>query len=141
MNPSVPQTSYRLLCEGLRRVLAGAVESGPSAVGTIHSRAVAALYELLLNHPVDRRGRCRSCRRPGAVLGRARRRCRVRMAAAYWLHQPERFLLVHVARELGLPVPHPAPPLDAGAVDRCDDAEPPAPGRTLLVLGGAPCPS
>lgn len=106
MSPSVRETSYRLLCEVLRRVLVEAVESGPGAVGSVPHRAMAALYGLLLNHPVDRRGRCRSCRRPGAVLGRRRRRCRVHVEATYWLHQPdEKFLLSHLAREFGLADP------------------------------------
>ncbi|MGH3913141.1 MAG: hypothetical protein ACRDTC_06995 [Pseudonocardiaceae bacterium] len=50
---------------------------------------------------MDRRGRRRSCRHPGAVLRWRRRRCQVRVAACYWLHQPDETLLLDlVAREL-----------------------------------------
>lgn len=107
MSPSVCQTSDRLMCEALRRVLREAVDSG---VCPASYRACAALYSLLLNHPVDRRGRCRSCRRLGAVLGRRRRRCLVRITAGYWLHQPDAILLSHLAGELGLAGPPDDPP-------------------------------
>jgi hypothetical protein len=56
----------------LRGVLLAAVESGPIAAGGIDSiqrRACAVLYSLLMDHPVDQRGRCQSCRRPGVVFG------------------------------------------------------------------------
>ncbi|MGH3925386.1 MAG: hypothetical protein ACRDTT_21435, partial [Pseudonocardiaceae bacterium] len=58
--------------EALHGVVVAAMESSTGAAGgvdSIQSRACAALYALLMAHPVDRRGRCRSCRRPGAVLG------------------------------------------------------------------------
>ncbi len=94
------------LREALRGVLVAAVESGPGGAGGIDSiqyRACAALYALLMAHPVDRRGRCRSCRGPGAVLGLRRRRCRVRGAARFWLlQQPAEFLRSQLACELGL---------------------------------------
>lgn len=103
MSPSVHQTSYRLSCEMLGGVLVEVAESGPSAVGLVQCRATAALYRLLMNHPVDRRGRCRSCRRPGTVLGWWHRRCRVRVEAAFWLHHPDdAFLLSQLVREFGL---------------------------------------
>lgn len=105
MSPSVQQISYDLLCQGLRTVLLEAVESESDAaglIGLVEVRTCAALYGLLLDHPVDRRGRCRSCRRPGAVFGWRRRRCRVRIEASFWLHQPDRaFLLSRLADELG----------------------------------------
>ncbi|MGH3928390.1 MAG: hypothetical protein ACRDTF_00255 [Pseudonocardiaceae bacterium] len=85
-------------------------------------RACAALYSLVEGHPVDRRGRCRSCRRPGAVLGRARRRCQVRVSACYWLHQPDETLLLSLlARELNQ---HPAP--SEGAEEQSGPTQPPA---------------
>lgn len=103
MSPSVHETSHRLLCEALGRVLVSVVESGAGVAGSVEFRAVAALYGLLMNHPVDRRGRCRSCRRAGAVLGWRRRRCQVRVEAAFWVHQPdEAFLRLQLAREFGL---------------------------------------
>jgi hypothetical protein len=107
---SVHQTSYAVMCELLRRVLGDAVESGPGAAGGIGSvacRATAALYAVLMDHPIDRRGRCQSCGRTGALLGRPRR-CRVYITAGYWLHQPDNvFLLTHLAGELGLGDPLP----------------------------------
>ncbi|MGH3939700.1 MAG: hypothetical protein ACRDTG_13930, partial [Pseudonocardiaceae bacterium] len=74
---TVYQTSYHLLREVMRDVLGAVAKSGAGArdgMGSASWRACAALYFLVEEHPVDRRGRCRSCRRPGAVLGRARRR-------------------------------------------------------------------
>jgi hypothetical protein len=59
---TVEQTSHRLLCEALRE----SVRAGPGAVervGSIRYQASAVLYLLLLEHPIDRRGRCRSCPR------------------------------------------------------------------------------
>ena len=88
VSPSVHQTSYQLLCESLERVLVGVTGSG-AAVGLVEVRSVAALYELLRDHPVDRRGRCRSCRRPGGIVGLRRRRCRVYRAAHFYLHHPD----------------------------------------------------
>lgn len=111
---TVYQTSYGLLQEGLRGVLGAVVESGAGTEvgrGSVRWRACAALYSLVAGHPVDRWGRCRSCRRPGAVLGWIRRRCQVRVAACFWLHQPdERLLLDLLAHELDQ---HPGP--SAGA--------------------------
>jgi len=63
---TVEQTSYRLLCEALRE----SVRAGPGAVervGSIRYQASAVLYLLLLEHPIDRRGRCRSC--PRVLIG------------------------------------------------------------------------
>ncbi|MGH4023969.1 MAG: hypothetical protein ACRDRV_05220 [Pseudonocardiaceae bacterium] len=92
-----------MLCEMLRGVLVNGVEAGVHGVGSIEMRAVAALYGLLMDHPVDRRGRCRSCRRQGEVLGLRRRRCRVHRTVHFYLYQPDSFLLSHLAGELGLP--------------------------------------
>jgi len=101
---TVYETAYGLLREVLHDVLWAVVESGPGAEHDRNSvpwRACAALYFLVEGHPVDRRGRCRSCRRPGAVLGRARRRCQIRVTACYWLHQPDEALLLELlAHEL-----------------------------------------
>jgi hypothetical protein len=102
----VYQTRYRLLVELLRRFLVAAVESGdPARVCSVACQAVATMYTLLLGHPVDRRGRCRSCRRPGAVVGLGRRRCRVFIGAGFYLLSSGEFLCSHLARELGLPGP------------------------------------
>lgn len=67
------QTSYDLMCRTLRSVLRDGVQGGQDGADGIRSvqfRASAALYGLLVDHPIDRWGRCRSCRRRGAVLGR-----------------------------------------------------------------------
>lgn len=77
--------------EALCGVLRAAIEESPDAaegLGSVPDRAAAALYFLLMDHSVDRDGRCRSCRRPGAAFGSRRRRCRVHMKAAFWLLQP-----------------------------------------------------
>jgi hypothetical protein len=94
------------LREALHSVLVAAVEAWPGAAGgidSIQSRACAALYVLLMAHSVDRRGRCRSCRRPGAVLGLRHRRCRVHGEARFCLlQQPAEFLRSRLVCELGL---------------------------------------
>ncbi|MGQ0776775.1 MAG: hypothetical protein ACT4NY_20540, partial [Pseudonocardiales bacterium] len=116
------------MCAVLRGLLVETVQAGRRAaggIGTVPCQAIAALYMILMNHPVDRRGRCRSCRRPGALLGRHRRRCRVNGEASVWLHQPAEFLRGQLARELGLTAPPatvthpnapavPGPPLPPG---------------------------
>lgn len=115
---SVHQKSYELLCEVLGRLLVSVVHAGSGAAGGISAlpcRASAALYSLLLDHPVDRRGRCLCCRRPGALFGRRRRRCRVHIAAQYWLRHPDEVLLSHLSNELGLQTPAaPSPPPPCG---------------------------
>jgi hypothetical protein len=67
-------------------------------------RVSAVLYLLLLDHPIDRRGRCRSCRRPGARIALRRRSCLIHLRANYWLlRQPDKaILLAHLADHLGL---------------------------------------
>jgi len=100
MSLSAHQTSHDLLREMLRGDLLAAVESGKGGLGSVQGRASAALYELLCDHPVDRRGRCRSCRQPRAVFRRKPRFCRVYLAARYYLHQRAEVLLGHLVREL-----------------------------------------
>lgn len=112
------QTSYDLLCEVLRTLLQEVVRSGArDQIGSIPFRASAALYALLMNHPIDRKGRCRSCRRPGALLGRRRRRCWVYLSAHFYLRQPGEFLLAHLAAETELRIPSP-PGMHAGTGHR-----------------------
>jgi len=131
--PTVYQTGYGLLQESLRGVLWTVVEAGPGAgsgMGAVPWRACAALYTLVEGHPVDRRGRCRSCRRPGALLWWVRRRCQVRIAACYWLHQPDQTLLLDLlTRELNQ---HPRPsPGAGGRVERSGSGQgAPATGHT-----------
>ncbi len=83
MSPNVHQTSHELLREALRGAMGAAVGSdrGDGGIGSIPWRASAALYALLGAHPVDRRGRCRSCHGLRALLGRGRRICRVLVVA------------------------------------------------------------
>jgi hypothetical protein len=112
---AVVQTSHRLMCDALCEVLRGAVRAGPGAIdgiGAIPCQATAVLYLLLRNHSIDRRGRCRFCRRCGAMIGR--QRCRIHLTASYWLlRQPNKAqLLSHLASELGLDT---APPPDAAS--------------------------
>jgi hypothetical protein len=97
---TVDQTSHRLVCEALRET----VRAGPGAlerVGSVRYRASAVLYLLLLEHPIDRRGRCRSC--PGVMIGLRPRPCQIHLRASDWLlhHPDEALLLSHLARELG----------------------------------------
>ena len=98
--PSVYQTTYALLRETLRGVLRGGVKPCGSGTGSIQYWACAALYELLDAHPVDQRGRCRSCRRQGVLVAR-RGRCHVYTNASYWLHYSDQALpLPHLASEV-----------------------------------------
>ncbi|MGH3922131.1 MAG: hypothetical protein ACRDTT_04550, partial [Pseudonocardiaceae bacterium] len=94
MTRSAPRASYDLMSETLRDAVRTAVDGGPGEAASVAWRASAALYELLCAHPIDHRGRCRSCWRPGARLGRRRRRCRVYRTASYWLRQPDEVLLL-----------------------------------------------
>lgn len=102
MSPAVHQTEHGLLCEALREFLVGEVASsrGPGGCGG----AGAALYSLLTGHPVDRRGRCRSCRDSG-WWGRRRRVCMVFLKTHYWLRQPTHAVITHLASEWGVDVP------------------------------------
>ncbi|MGH3915509.1 MAG: hypothetical protein ACRDTC_19195, partial [Pseudonocardiaceae bacterium] len=104
---SVNQLRHQELCAVLRAALVEAVRAGRRAadgIGTISGRALATLYLILMSHPVDRRGRCRSCRHPGTVHSRRRRRCRVYWEASVWLSQPVEFVRTQLARELGVSV-------------------------------------
>lgn len=121
---SVEQTSRRLIRHALREALLRARRASAGAAGGIDSiegRATAVLYTLLLQHPIDQRGRCRSCRGSLAIIGL--RRCRVHLAAHDWLlRQPDKAaLLAHLARELGLGS---VPPPGAGS----------PPDRSLLTI-------
>lgn len=102
MRRSVHKTSHDLLRESLRDDLVAAVESRHGSLGhdSVHYRASAALYALLGDHPVDRRGRCRCCHGLRALLGRRRRLCHVYVAARYYLCQPDDLLLDNLADEL-----------------------------------------
>jgi hypothetical protein len=103
MSPNAYQTEHGLLCEMLRGFLVSEVQSscGPGGCGRVGGGAGAALYSLLAAHPVDRRGRCRSCRSAG-WLGRRRQVCLVFVKAHFWLRQPTHIVLAHLTGELGL---------------------------------------
>lgn len=109
MKPTVYCTGHQLICELLRGVLRDAVQAGPGAaggIGSVECQAVATLYLLLMDHPIDPRGRCRSCRRPGRVFGPRWRRCRVHAKAIVWLVQSDEALLLRLlADEPGLATP------------------------------------
>jgi hypothetical protein len=104
--------------QSLHRMLRGALREPVASgrAGSVVCRATAALYALLLEHPVDHRGRCASCGWAGVVFGR-RRRCRIHRVAWYWLHQScTTLLLSRLAGELGLSVP--PPPVSGPPPDR-----------------------
>jgi hypothetical protein len=96
------------LLQMLHDVLVEVERARRGAVRGIESvplRACAALYQVLREHQVDQRGRCRSCRRLGfgSVLGLRRQPCRVRSKAAVCLQQLDEWLLFSpLVRELGL---------------------------------------
>ena len=102
---TVGQTSHRLISEALGDELRQAVQAGPSVADqadSIRYRVSAVLYLLLREHSIDRRGRCRSCRRPGAMMSIRRQPCRILIKARYWLLRPpeEAQLLSLLAAEL-----------------------------------------
>jgi hypothetical protein len=138
--PSVYQTSHALLCRLLHQVLVEGMHAGRGGAGEIGSvplRAGATLYALLLAHPLDQQGRCRSCCGPRVVFGR-RRRCRVHLQASYWLRQPEEFLRSRLTGE-GLvgPSTHSA----GAARDQDSDshaADPGGTGRQPTIAAGSP---
>jgi hypothetical protein len=104
-SPSVDQAIYDALYTTLRRVLRTGVHAGAGAEEGLDSflcRVVGALYALLMDHPIDRNGRCRSCRRPGSVLGRHRQDCGVYEEVSYWLGEPEKHLRERMAYQWGL---------------------------------------
>jgi hypothetical protein len=70
-------------CHALRET----VSAGPSpsdGISSIRYRASAVLC-LLLEHPIDRRGRCRCCPGIGGLIGLRRRVCRILLTASDWL--------------------------------------------------------
>jgi hypothetical protein len=103
MSPPVHQTEHGLLCEVLRGFLIGTVVSsrGADGCGRAGYGAGAALYSLLAAHPVDGRGRCRSCR-GRRWWGRRRQVCLVFLTAHYWLRQPSHIVQAHLVAELGI---------------------------------------
>ena len=107
MNPTRYQTEHGLLREMLRRFLVATAQSPPGGAGCdqVVCGAVAALDSLLAAHPVDRRGRCRSCRRR-RLLGRGV--CLVYVKAHYWLRQPAHRVQAHLVSELGVDVAAPS---------------------------------
>ena len=148
---SVHQTSYELASEVLGGVLRSAVRGGGvdrCVAGSVPCRAVAALYVLLAGHPVNRRGRCRSCRRPGAVFGWRWRRCQVHNEARAWLHQPAEFVDSRLARELGIPLgpplladpaaTQPLPKVGFGLDELPTDPQSPAVSPCAFLPGGIP---
>jgi hypothetical protein len=120
---SVYQTDYEFMCKVLCGVLADGVRAGLGAeegIGSLRCRVSGALYALLLTHPVDERGRCRSCRPPGAVFGFRRRRCGVHREASYWLRQPD--WLLYSRGSPGVAV---GPPIATGREHRTREHDPP----------------
>lgn len=134
---SIEQTSHRLIRDALRETLRQAMRTNSGTAGGIDSiegRATAVLYTLLLQHPIDQRGRCRSCRGATAMIGL--RRCRVHLTAHDWLlRQPDKAaLLSRLARELGLgtvPLPGAGSPPDRSLLTiKARDTEPCDPPTT-----------
>lgn len=103
----ITRTSYSRICQALRGFLVDAVESKDHAtVNTIAFQASATLYSLLLDHPINEKGRCRSCPRSTTGFGRRQRRCRVHLLAGFHMLYSGDFLLSHMASELGVdPIP------------------------------------
>jgi hypothetical protein len=114
---SVHRTSRDPLCQMLRKVLVDGAQAG-RGIGSVECRAVLTLYSLLPDHPVDRWGRCRSCRRPGSVFGARWRHCQVHDKETLCLRQLDEVLLSMLADDLGLATaPPPAAPGSAQAGD------------------------
>lgn len=131
MNPNAHQTEHGLLRELLGSFLVAELESSSGAGGCrwVGCGAGAALYSLLAAHPVDRRGRCRSCRSTG-WLGRRRQVCSVFQKAHYWLRQPTHQVQAHLASELGVDIAAPLGAADPEATNMLR--------RVVLDLGKPP---
>ncbi|MGH3769878.1 MAG: hypothetical protein ACRDRW_00515 [Pseudonocardiaceae bacterium] len=102
MSPNVPRVGRDdPLRAALRGVLNAAMKSprGTSGIGSVECRAVITLYALLKDHPVDQWGRCRSCRRPGSVLGSRWRHCQVRDTATWCLRRFDEVLLLSLVAD------------------------------------------
>jgi hypothetical protein len=143
--PSAHQTSYGWLRDMLRGAERAEVTSGPG-IGTMGYRATAALNALLAAHPVDQRGRCRSCRRPGALWGRGRRTCLIYWTTRYWLLQPLEALRLRLDPELPVHVDAPSPShtVDRDVIDalprRAPDSEGPPGEPTQSPVVSPPLP-
>ncbi|MGH3855897.1 MAG: hypothetical protein ACRDR6_20895 [Pseudonocardiaceae bacterium] len=94
----------------LRGVLCAAVESPgcTGGIGSVECRAVLTLYSLLVEHSVDQWGRCRSCRRPGSVVGARWRQCQVHGKATLYVRQLDEVLLLSLLAS-ALPPAAPGP--------------------------------
>jgi hypothetical protein len=141
MSPNAYQTEHDQLRAVLRRFLVAEVQSSRDALGCgqVGCGAGAALDSLLAVHPVDRRGRCRSCRRR-RLLGRGV--CLVYVKAHYWLRQPTDRIQTHLATELGVDVPAPPGVVDPEATEvlpRVAD-DPPADSLPTPAVPSAPIP-
>jgi len=157
---SVHQTSHGLLREALRGDLLAGLGSGgdDGGLGGTEYRARAALYALLGDHPIDRRGRCRCCRGRRALLGRRCRVCRVLAAVRFSVHQPVPVVLEQLASDAqpaatpvdprardgrptprrgrgGLPKP-PASPCTIGRVRAADHGQTVPGERRMRVIAG-----
>ncbi|MGH3426258.1 MAG: hypothetical protein ACRDRI_07550 [Pseudonocardiaceae bacterium] len=84
----------RELLRGMLRDVAQAGPYAPNGIGSVQFRATVTLYMLLVDHPIDRWDRCRSCRRPGAVFGWRWRSCQVRSKANLYLCRLDEVLLL-----------------------------------------------
>ncbi|HSL08652.1 MAG TPA: hypothetical protein VK887_11875 [Pseudonocardiaceae bacterium] len=132
MSPNAYQSEHDQLREMLRRFLVAEVQS-PRGCGQVGCGAGAALDSLLAAHPVDQRGRCRSCRHSGLLR---RGVCRVYVKAHYWLRQPTDRMQAHLAAELGVDVPAPPGVADPEATEvlpRVADDPPTDPLQTPAV--------
>ncbi len=99
----------QMLCEVMVEG-ARARRGAPRGTESVALRACAALFELLREHQVDQRGRCRSCRRSGLLLRAWWQPCRVRSKATVCLQQLDEVLLFSpLVRELGLAAVSPPP--------------------------------
>lgn len=144
INANVHQIEHGLLREVLRRFLLAEVQSsrGAGGCGRVVCGAVAALDSLLAAHPVDRRGRCRSCRRSG-WSGRRARVCLVLQKSHYWLRQPAHRVQAHLASELGVdlaPLPEGADPEATDMLPRVepDPSDPPTDPLQTPVIPPTP---
>lgn len=108
---SAKQISRDPLLQMLSEVLVEverARRDAPRGLDSVPLRACAALYQVLREHQVDQRGRCRSCRRSGWVF--RSRPCQVRSNATVCLRQLDEVLLFSpLVRELGLAAVAPSP--------------------------------
>lgn len=85
---NVYEVRARILRERLKQAVATAEQKSDDE----YCRLALLCLALLDRHKLDKKGRCRYCRRPGSGWWRAHQRCTVLPMVSFYLDQPREFL-------------------------------------------------